>query len=146
MIMAALPAKLAPTVRPGDRVVYRTDAGEGSARVIGLAQDRGWRRGAGPAAIESGAPLPGSIVALRFGGQDARGAPCAGPARAIQTSRAAVGFVYRSTPRIARPCRPAAELTGADARVSGPLARTPSSLPAVPSSSRTDVQIAKPGV
>jgi biotin carboxyl carrier protein len=35
MIMAALPAKLAPTVRPGDRVVYRTDAGEGSARVIG---------------------------------------------------------------------------------------------------------------
>lgn len=124
-IMAALPAKLAPTVRPGDRVVYRTDTGEGSARVIG-ASPRIEAGGVAPVrlAIESGAPLPGTIVGLRFGGQDARGDLVRVPLSALQTSQHGGRFVYTLDPQNrARPVPvQLAEMTGADARVSGRIA------------------------
>ncbi|WP_298196535.1 efflux RND transporter periplasmic adaptor subunit [Novosphingobium sp.] len=124
-IMAALPAKLAPTVRPGDRLVYRTDTGEGLARVTGASS----RIEAGGVAsvrlaIESGAPLPGTIVGLRFGGQDARGDLVRVPLSALQTSPHGGRFVYTLDPQNrARPVPvQLAGMTGADARVSGRIA------------------------
>lgn len=151
-IMAALPATLAPTVRRGDRVVYRTDTGEGGyARVIG-ASPRVEAGGVAPVrlAIETGTALPGTIVGLRFAEQDARDDLVRVPLSALQTSEQGGRFVY--TLDLHNRARPVpvrlAEMIGADARISG---RIPPGTRVVAAGGGflepgQSVRIAKPGV
>lgn len=123
-ILAAVPAKIAPSIRPGMRVAYDTEGVAGMARVVG-ASPRIESGGVAPVrlAIESGAPSPGSIVRLRFSADDARSSLVRVPVAAIQTGAGSKRIVYRiSNNGRAVPVPVTLHgLSGGDARIAAPL-------------------------
>jgi len=124
-ILAAVPAKIAPSIRPGMRVAYDTEGVAGMARVVG-ASPRIESGGVAPVrlAIESGAPSPGSIVRLRFSADDARSSLVRVPVAAIQTGTGGTRIIYRiSKEGRAVPVQVILHgLSGGDARIAAPLA------------------------
>jgi membrane fusion protein, multidrug efflux system len=150
MIMAAVPVKLAPSIRPGMRVRYEVDGISGTARVVG-ASPRIEGGGVAPVrlTIESGAPAPGSIVRVQFSGADADAQMVRLPIAAIQTDARGQRFVYRIDAGRATPTPITVRaLNGADARVSAALRPGTPIVAAGGAFLRPGqhVQIAKPGV
>ncbi len=123
MILAAVPVKLAPSIRPGMQVRYEADGVTGTARVVGMSP-RIEGGGVAPVrlAVEQGSPSPGAIVRVQLNGSDADARIVRVPIGALQTDARGGRFVYRIDGKRATPVPVSIQaLNGADARVSAPL-------------------------
>lgn len=123
MILAAVPVKLAPSIKPGMPALYSADNVQGTARVVGASPRI---EGGGVAQvrlkIETGKPAPGSIVHVKLTASDADARVVRVPITAIQTDPSGQRIVYRISHNHVVPVPVTLlDLNGADARVTAPL-------------------------